>query len=103
MSMYVRVKRQRQTIFLHCEPTDTILHLKKKIQAINNVETDDQRLIWIEEKMIYDETKTLKECKLEDGGTIALIYKKSADPPEWEEVDISKPDDPPPEVEGDHK
>ena len=92
--MYVRVKRQRQTIFLHCEwpparlrthfrrrwrpaparawrtprarvgtadgalgglphalsvgahvrsrasgePTDTILHLKKKIQAINNVE-----------------------------------------------------------------
>ena len=36
--MYVRVKRKRQTIFLHCEPSDTILSLKKKIQAINNVE-----------------------------------------------------------------
>ena len=81
----------------------------------------------------YRRVQTLKECKLEDGGTIALIYKKSADvscsafacdsgkracmpagervfrhsdhvrvlqPPEWEEVDIAKPDDPPPEAEG---
>jgi hypothetical protein len=78
------------------EPSDTILSLKKKIQAINNVQVrfvqlawrlrkllrvpqrpdgplpdsvsallrarnvpqvDEQRLIWIEEKTVYDETK----------------------------------------------
>mmetsp|Transcript_103803 Transcript_103803/g.167339 ORF Transcript_103803/g.167339 Transcript_103803/m.167339 type:complete len:109 (-) Transcript_103803:239-565(-) len=78
------------------EPGDTILSLKKKVKAITDVEPDDQRLIWIDEKMVFDESKTLKECKLQDGGMMALIYKKTADPPEWEEVDISKPDDPPP-------
>lgn len=32
--MYVRVKRQKQTFFLHVEPTDTILELKSKLQDL---------------------------------------------------------------------
>ena len=30
--MYVRVKRARTTMFLHVEPTETVLELKAKIQ-----------------------------------------------------------------------
>lgn len=32
--MYVRVKRKKQTIFLHVEPTDTVLEVKQKLQDL---------------------------------------------------------------------
>jgi hypothetical protein len=31
--MYVRVKRARTTMFLHVDPTETVLELKQKIQV----------------------------------------------------------------------
>ena len=33
-SMYIRVKRQKTTIFLHVEPTDTVLEVKQKLQDL---------------------------------------------------------------------
>ena len=38
--MYVRVKRAKITIFLHVDPTETVLELKQKIQAATD--TDDE-------------------------------------------------------------
>ena len=38
MSMYVRVKRKKQTVFLQCEPSDTILDLKRKLSSINSLD-----------------------------------------------------------------
>ena len=38
MSMYVRVKRKKQTVFLTCEPSDTILDLKRKLSSINSLD-----------------------------------------------------------------
>ena len=33
-SMYIRVKRKKMTMFLHVEPTDTILEVKQKLQEL---------------------------------------------------------------------
>jgi hypothetical protein len=51
-SMYVRVKRAKTTMFLHVEPTETVLELKQKIQAATDsddkpggVPIDRQRLL----------------------------------------------------------
>lgn len=33
-SMYIRVKRQKTTVFLQVEPTDTLLEVKQKLQAL---------------------------------------------------------------------
>ena len=33
-SMYVRIKRHKTTIFLHVEPTDTVLEVKQKLQEL---------------------------------------------------------------------
>mmetsp|Transcript_31208 Transcript_31208/g.83735 ORF Transcript_31208/g.83735 Transcript_31208/m.83735 type:complete len:88 (-) Transcript_31208:424-687(-) len=57
MSMYIKIKRQRQTIFLNCEPGDTIISLKQKIKAINSVPAEDQRLIVPEDKVVCDDNK----------------------------------------------
>eukprot|EP00287_Rhodomonas_sp_CCMP768_P013511 CAMPEP_0196724542 /NCGR_PEP_ID=MMETSP1091-20130531/6347_1 /TAXON_ID=302021 /ORGANISM="Rhodomonas sp., Strain CCMP768" /LENGTH=124 /DNA_ID=CAMNT_0042066673 /DNA_START=57 /DNA_END=432 /DNA_ORIENTATION=+ len=80
--------RQRITLEHQGDPSDTILTIKQKIQAISKVETGDQRLLITDEKIVCDENKTVKECKLEDGAIVALVFKKAQDPPEWEEVDI---------------
>jgi hypothetical protein len=32
--MYIRVKRKKTTIFLVVEPTDTVLEVKQKLQAL---------------------------------------------------------------------
>lgn len=34
MSLYIRVKRSSQTIFLHVEPTETFQEVKDKVRAI---------------------------------------------------------------------
>jgi hypothetical protein len=32
--MYVRLKRQRQTVFLHVDPTDTVAQMKAKLADV---------------------------------------------------------------------
>lgn len=32
--MYIRIKRRKLTIFLHVEPTDTILEVKQKLEEL---------------------------------------------------------------------
>lgn len=34
MSMYVRIKREKLTIFLHVEPTDTVAQVKSKLEEL---------------------------------------------------------------------
>ncbi|KAJ1485287.1 hypothetical protein T484DRAFT_1945935 [Baffinella frigidus] len=93
--MYVRVKRGKQTIFLHCDPQDTILSLKKKVEAINGLAPEKQRLMLVDDKVAYDDNKTVRECKIEDRDVIALVYKVDQDDPsakeKWEDVYIEKP------------
>mmetsp|Transcript_33375 Transcript_33375/g.66797 ORF Transcript_33375/g.66797 Transcript_33375/m.66797 type:complete len:102 (-) Transcript_33375:147-452(-) len=91
MSMYVRVKRKKQTIFLTCEQSDTIISLKRKIQNINDVEPQNQRLLILGEKINCDDNKTLRECKIEEGGAIALVYPDTTQESGWEEIDIPQP------------
>jgi hypothetical protein len=43
-TMYVRVKRAKQTFFLHVEPTETVLEVKQKVQQLTEQPVEDQRL-----------------------------------------------------------
>mmetsp|Transcript_31209 Transcript_31209/g.83737 ORF Transcript_31209/g.83737 Transcript_31209/m.83737 type:complete len:107 (-) Transcript_31209:8-328(-) len=96
MSMYIKIKRQRQTIFLNCEPGDTIISLKQKIKAINSVPAEDQRLIVPEDKVVCDDNKTVRECKLEDGMIVALVYRRGTESSqEWEDIEIHRPGETP--------
>lgn len=42
--MYVRVKRSKTTIFLHVEPTDTVLEIKQKLQELVQQVLHDMKL-----------------------------------------------------------
>ena len=95
--MYVRVKRARTTMFLHVEPTETVLELKAKIQLATD--GDDcpggyppsrQRLLvgpgW---HSALEDARQLQELKVENDAVLALVY--ATEDGEWEQVAIERP------------
>ena len=108
--MYVRVKRAKTTMFLHVDPSETVMELKQKIQAATDSEEtpggvpiDRQRLLagpTFEQAL--EDARQLQELKVENDMCIALVLLNKVDPPEgspegtepteeWEEVRIEEP------------
>eukprot|EP00250_Pteridium_aquilinum_P023290 c2657_g1_i1 orf=455-922(-) len=93
MAMFIRVKRKKTTYFLHCEPSETTLEIKSKLQVLTDQDVDIQRLILVSNQQVLEDAKTLADQKVENDAVVALTFKK--DTGEWEDVDIEKPDDRP--------
>lgn len=94
--MYVRVKRSKTTIFLHVEPTDTVLEVKQKLQelvqqvlcilrddiispccmlmASMTVQAPETQRLYLEKSMLED-AKQLAELKVENDDVLALTYQ----------------------------
>mmetsp|Transcript_12429 Transcript_12429/g.39363 ORF Transcript_12429/g.39363 Transcript_12429/m.39363 type:complete len:132 (-) Transcript_12429:86-481(-) len=92
MSMYVRVKRGKQTFFLLVEPSDTVLELKQKVQALTDKPVELQRLLI--DNVAMEDAKTLADMKVENDAIIALTYGIEVDGEEgekllnWEPINI---------------
>lgn len=82
--MYVRVKRSKTTIFLHVEPTDTVLEVKQKLQELVQQAPDTQRL-YLEKNMLED-AKQLADLKVENDDVLALTYQLTDG--SWEDINI---------------
>ncbi|KAL3147745.1 hypothetical protein ABBQ32_002485 [Trebouxia sp. C0010 RCD-2024] len=85
-SMYVRVKRNKTTIFLHVEPTDTVLEVKQKLQELVQQGPETQRLYL--GKTMLEDAKQLAELKVENDDVLALTYQLSDG--SWEDVNIAE-------------
>ena len=75
-AMFVRVKREKTTFFLHVEPGFTILELKQQIQRLTGQPVDRQRLLANEQ--VLEDPKTLAELKVENDMVLALVYGEFA-------------------------
>jgi len=73
-SIYVRVKRGHQTIFLNTEPTDTVNDVKGKLSGISKVPTENIRLIFNNNAL--EESKCLGDLKIENDSIINMVFKK---------------------------
>ncbi|XBI89793.1 hypothetical protein VPH35_027548 [Triticum aestivum] len=89
-SMYIRVKRNKTTYFIQCDPTETILNIKQKLQSITDHPPNNQRLILLATNNILDDSKTLADQKVENDAVVALALRKDN---EFEEVSIADPSD----------
>ncbi len=72
--MYIRVKRQKQTIFLYTDPSEKVSELKKKIAEINSVAANRIRLIFQDAPL--DDDKAVGDLKIENDRVVFLVYKK---------------------------
>ncbi|XP_078444061.1 ubiquitin-like superfamily protein [Wolffia australiana] len=91
MAMYIRVKRHKITYFVTCDPTDTVMRIKQKLQSLTDAPVDNQRLILLSTEQILDNPKTLAEQKVENDAVVALTLKRGDG--EFEKVSISRPED----------
>jgi len=63
-SMYIRVKRSKTTYFIQCEPTETILNVKEKLQNLIDQPATDQRLILVGTGEVLEDSKSLADQKV---------------------------------------
>ncbi|XP_048133311.1 polyubiquitin isoform X2 [Rhodamnia argentea] len=89
--MYIRVKRSKTTYFIQCEPTETILNVKEKLQNLIDQPANDQRLILVGTGEVLEDSKSLADQKVENDAVVALTLRK--DDNEFEEVNIVRPTD----------
>eukprot|EP00879_Flechtneria_rotunda_P028836 GHRR01031067.1.p1 GENE.GHRR01031067.1~~GHRR01031067.1.p1 ORF type:complete len:112 (+),score=28.86 GHRR01031067.1:293-628(+) len=76
MSMYIRVKRKKTTVFLQVEPTDTVLEVKQKLQAL--VEWPPHKLQLFKEPhnqpTVLEDAKKLADLRVENDEVVAMAY-----------------------------
>eukprot|EP00727_Mastigamoeba_balamuthi_P012441 m51a1_g782 hypothetical protein (95) ;mRNA; r:618992-619443 len=88
-SMYVRAKRGAQTVFMYCEPSDTVAHLKAKLGAVLGRTADSMKLV-LKEGSFLEDNKTLSESGVEND---CVLYFCLKNPSTGQFEGIIKPDD----------
>ncbi|EXC30157.1 hypothetical protein L484_008487 [Morus notabilis] len=82
VAMYIRVKRNKTTYFIQCEPTETVLDIKQKLHVLIDQPVNDQCLT------LMNDGQT---GQVENDAVVALTLRK--DDNEFEEVNIVRPSD----------
>ncbi|XP_044471096.1 uncharacterized protein LOC123200063 [Mangifera indica] len=91
MAMYIRVKRNKTTYFIQCDPTETILNIKQKLHTLIDQPVNDQCLILVGSGEVLEDSKTLADQRVENDAVVALTLRK--DDNEFEDVNIVQPKD----------
>ncbi|XP_027772869.1 uncharacterized protein LOC107020334 isoform X2 [Solanum pennellii] len=89
--MYIRVKRNKTTYFIQCDPTETVLQMKEKLSNLIDQPANDQQLVLMPAGDVLEDSKSLADQKVENDAVVALTLRK--DDNEFEEVNIVKPND----------
>ncbi|KAI8467016.1 MAG: hypothetical protein J3K34DRAFT_431946 [Monoraphidium minutum] len=71
--MYIRCKRKKVTVFLQVEPTDTVLEVKAKLQALIN--QDPASLQLQKDGVVLEDARKLADLKVENDDVVAMCYK----------------------------
>lgn len=89
--MYTRIKRKKQTYFLHCEPTDSIKSLKEKITAINNVPSENINFFTsIDSDHPLSDESSLQQSNITNDAILYMVYRSGES---WELIQVDDPAD----------
>ncbi|XP_012071547.1 uncharacterized protein LOC105633545 isoform X1 [Jatropha curcas] len=91
MAMYIRVKRDKATYFIQCDPTEKVLEIKQKLHVLIDKPVNDQRLFLMPNGEVLDDSKSLADQKVENDAVVALTLRK--DENEFEDINILRPND----------
>ncbi|KDP38708.1 hypothetical protein JCGZ_04061 [Jatropha curcas] len=76
MAMYIRVKRDKATYFIQCDPTEKVLEIKQKLHVLIDKPVNDQRLFLMPNGEVLDDSKSLADQKVENDAVVALTLRK---------------------------
>lgn len=72
-SMVLQVKKDDTTISIHCNSTDTIIELKRKLEPKVNVPPSQQRLVFAGKQL--DDGRLLSDYNIQRGSSLVLIVR----------------------------
>jgi len=72
MSIYLRFKRQNQTLFLHCDATEELRDVKSRLSDIVGKQSADIRCY--RDAAVLDEGKTLQSLDLDNDNIVWFSY-----------------------------
>eukprot|EP00126_Sphaerothecum_destruens_P004063 Sdes_comp17959_c0_seq2m7214 len=90
MSVYIRVKRKKTTIFLEATSEEKVISLKKKLEPLTKMSPENIKL-FSKEKPLEDE-KNLAFYNIDNDDVVAMVFKDGGD---WEAIDIAPLSQPP--------
>ena len=80
---YIRIKRHKQTIFLHCDLNDTVLTMKERVAKLITTHTPQQMRLLLGKQNLENHT-SLYDCGVEkEDAELLLLYATSEDT--WED------------------
>lgn len=99
MSQYIRLKRGKVVVFLHCEPTDKISDLKQKIEALLGAgyAATHARLVYEgpDGRIILDEEqRTVGDYSVASDSIVYIVLKRptmEGQPDDWEDPFVADP------------
>lgn len=71
--MYIRVKSNKSTYFIQCEPTETPLSIKQKLHSIIDQSPSNQQLVLLATNDVLEDSKTLAEQKVPTCLAVSLL------------------------------
>lgn len=71
--MYIRVKRQRSTAFLHLSPSDTVAAVKQKLKELYDIDPKNQRLY--KDGTVLEDNRSLAELKIETDDVLVVAFQ----------------------------
>ena len=84
MSSYIRIKRHKLTIFLHCDlQNDTVLVLKERIEKLDGHPVMHQRLLL--GKQVLENNTALVDCGIEKEDQCLTLVKRANEDAPWED------------------
>lgn len=70
--MYIRVKRNKSTYFIQCEPIETPLSIKQKLHSLIDQPPSNQQLVLWPSNDVLEDSKTLADQKVPIYQTVSV-------------------------------
>lgn len=85
MTMYVRVKRRNETVFLWASPSDTFAHVKQRIADIHSMEASCVNLYANDKKRELVDLATLSDQEIKNDDIVYMVFTKESGGG-WEDI-----------------
>lgn len=89
MTLYIRLKRQNETLFLWASPSDTFAQIKSRVAEIHNKEPSCIMLLANDKKKELVDLATLSDQEIKNDDVIYMIFIKE-NGSGWEEVHVEE-------------
>eukprot|EP01041_Mallomonas_annulata_P000706 gene706-1358_t len=87
MTMYIRLKRRNQTVFLHVEPSDNFNQIKQRVGDIFNLDASAIMLLANCKKKELVDLATVSDQEIKNDDVIYMVFLKESGTG-WEDLQV---------------